>query len=406
MSATPRQTIVHLGPPAETIGGMASVVAQIETLNFRGRYAIAVLPATTAPPRRESLPAKVARHLRQLNALRRMIQSARSPVVHIHTCSGFSFYRSLVDLESARMMRRRVVLHIHGAAFDEFFDRSSSLARRVIRRGLQAADVVIALSESWRETLLKMSPHARVRVVENAVALPVFEREPSDRAEPDASADRCRFILLARMDEWKGIDDLLAACAILQAQHTSYELSLVGPPGSAGDASVLEAKIRRLNLTDCVRYLGAARGVAKDRLLRDADVYVQSSHHEGMPISVLEAFSYGLAVVATRVGAIGEIITCGREGLLVPAHAPEKLARSMARLAGDVCLREQMGIAARALAERRFSLDRFRDDLANVYDALTMRSGTADQALAGHAALEADGSVADRGVADVAGQTR
>ena len=360
---SPGSTIIMIGPSPTEFGGMASVVQQMLALDFGDKYHVEAFPVTISPGAWESPFGRVARHLHHLRRLQEAVRRTSAPIVHIHTCSGFSFFRSVVDMVIARRMGCRVVLHVHGAAFDEFHTGAGPLQRRLIAWSLSRADRVVALSETWRGKLREMAPAAQLVVIENAVAIPP--------AVPLRSHDGpCRFLLLARMDEWKGIDDLLAACADLHAAGVVPELVLAGPPGTAGDATVIAHKIGACNLEKVVRYVGPVRGEEKASLLRRADVYVQPSHNEGMPISLLEALSYGLPVVATRVGAVAEVITAGVEGVLVPPRRPDLLAITMRDLAGDPARRETMSRAARLCASTRFGLGRLRDDLVSLYDGL------------------------------------
>ncbi len=359
-------TVILVGPPSTRMGGMASVVQQIQSLDFGQRYRSRLLPLTFSSGAAESLSGRLRRHVNQVRDLCAMIRRTGAAIVHLHTCSGFSFFRSVVDMLGAQHLGARVLLHIHGAAFDQFFAEAGWLGRRLISASLSRADCVIALSQRWRRTLSEMAPKARIAVVENAVALPTLEHT---RLRPSGDG-RCRFLLLARMDTWKGVDDLLTACARLRGHELAFELTLAGPPGSAGDAGQIERKIADRNLGSAVTYVGPVLGREKSRLLQSADVYVQPSHHEGMPISLLEALAYGLPVVATTVGAVPEVITDGCQGRLIPPKRPELLAAAMGELAGDAGQRERMSAAARQTAEQRFSLDRLKNDLLRVYDAL------------------------------------
>ncbi|MFH1109024.1 MAG: glycosyltransferase family 4 protein [Planctomycetota bacterium] len=358
-------TVLLVGPEPTMIGGMAGVMGQILNLDFDGRYRIECVPVTMSSGIGESIVRRVARHVRQLWVLRRAIRRTGAAVVHIHTCSGSSFYRSVLDMWIARWTGARVALHVHGAAFDEFYEQAGAIARRFIESSLSRADCVIALSDGWRRKLQSMSPAARIAVVENAIELPetVAERRHDGP---------CRFLMLARMDEWKGVDDLLDACALLRADGLVVEVALAGPPGTAGDQAVLNQKIRDRDLDGAVRYIGSRQGVEKTKLFEWADAYVQPSRHEGMPLSLLEALAYGLAVVATRVGAVPEVIDDRLHGLLVPPGDPGQLARAMRELATDEGPREAMSRAGRDLVRRRFSLARFRRDLVSLYDSLVL----------------------------------
>ncbi len=365
--------VLSIGPDPSAIGGMSSVVSQIQRLGFSGRYRLTHLSATVSPLPHEGRISRIVRHLSQLTKTVRTLVETDAALVHLHTCSGFSFFRSAVDVLLARALGRRVILHNHGAAFDEFWQRSGWVKRRVIARTLTAAHRVIALSSTWARRLRDMAPKARVVVVENAVDIPACT--PVRRHDGP-----CRFLLLARMDLWKGVVDLLDAAAILHREGLAFELVLAGPQGSAGDERDLQAQIAARNLEGIVRYVGPVGGSDKTDLLLWADVYVQPSHHEGMPLAVLEALSYGLPVIASEVGGIPDILHDHREGQLVPPKRPDRLAAAMNDLACDPLRRECMSIAARRLARTRFSLARFEEDLAAVYDAVLRTADHAKQA--------------------------
>ena len=193
-------TVIVVGPPASLVGGMAAVVEQVLTLDFGDHYRTVAFPATFSPTGRESRFRRVVRHGRHLRLLAGTARRSQASIIHLHTCSGFSFFRSVADMLVGQGEGCRVILHIHGATFDEFHAGAGSLRRRVIAWSLRRADRVVALSAAWRDKLRGMSPGANVTVIENAVSCPASV--PSRRHDGP-----CRFLLLARMDKWKGIDD-------------------------------------------------------------------------------------------------------------------------------------------------------------------------------------------------------
>ncbi len=422
LNATGQAPVVLIvGPPEHTIGGMATVVGQQRSLSLDHRYNTAFFAITMSSIERESLLIRLARHARHLMKLHKTIRRINPTIVHIHTCSGFSFYRSVVDLLIAKLSHCPVVLHIHGAAFDDYYESLNKFGKRLIRWSLAQADRVIALSKHWQQSLTAMSPKARIVVIENAVAIGTIAQEPEEsrstslqtKTSPRPSRqsslsnrnqayDRpCRFLMLARMDTWKGVDDFLDAMVNLRSRAAcksqsiasaslpslsspcdnhladetkptalAFECILAGPEGSAGNEVILNKKIEDRSLGDHVRYIGAIQGESKKHWLHWADVLVQPSHHEGMPIAMLEALAVGLPIVATKVGAVPEVITDHVEGLLVPPHSPCELAAALQTIANDLSLREKFGQAAKRLAVTRFGLDRFDADLVQLYDDL------------------------------------
>lgn len=384
------RTVLQIGPGLSETGGMATVCRLMAGLEFGGSFHLDHFSTTCATEKRESFFARVIRHVRQVGALGQAIRERHAPIVHLHTCSGFSFYRSAVDAWAARRAGCRVVLHIHGAGFDRFYAEASFFEQLIIRRTLRKADAVIALSRGWAETLRTFAPSARMVVVENAVAEPkeignceVLDVRTPKRLDRTSNStpvgnrchngfrtsvsDACHFLMLARMDAWKGVDDLLAACGVLAKQGVGFRVTLAGPEGSAGNAAELARKISALGLEKQVRYVGSVDGASKEQLWNETDVLVQPSHQEGMPMSLLEALMRGIPAVATRVGAVPEVITDGREGILVAPRAVEELAGAMQRVIEDSAWRESLGKAGRELARRRFSLERFTRDLTGIY---------------------------------------
>lgn len=384
-----RPVVLVLGPGPERIGGMATVVAQTLALDLGGRFVTEFLSNTFAPNGAESVWRRVRRHGGQVRRLRDTIRRLRPGIVHIHTCSGFSFFRSTVDMLVAGWLGCRVILHMHGAGFDTFHRGEPAWRRRLIAWSLARADRVVALSSGWAVKLRRISPRARIHVLENAVDVP---QSPPRRR----SNGPCRFLLLARMDQWKGIDDLLAASQSLRRSGVAFELTLAGPAGTAGDADALAGKIHEHGLLGFVQYRGSVQGCEKEEQFERADVFVQPSHQEGMPIALLEALACGLPVIATRVGAVPEVLEDQRQGLLIPPHRPDLIAGAMRTLALDGERRQAMSLAAHKLAVERFSTHRLRDDLAALYhdvlQALRRRSPTASRAIAWVDPLPADAS--------------
>jgi glycosyltransferase involved in cell wall biosynthesis len=107
---------------------------------------------------------------------------------------------------------------------------------------------------------------------------------------------------------------------------------------------------------------------------------VLPSYIEGLPMSLLEAMAAGLAIVATRVGAIASAIDNGRNGLLVEAGDVSALAAALARLCGDAPLRQALGRAARATCAARFTLDRAAADVERIYLELSAARAAAARA--------------------------
>jgi glycosyltransferase involved in cell wall biosynthesis len=90
------------------------------------------------------------------------------------------------------------------------------------------------------------------------------------------------------------------------------------------------------------------------------DVFCLASHHEGLPIAMMEALALGLPVVATDVGGIPELVTDGVDGVLVPAKQPTVLADALVALLGDAPRRSRFSHRATKRAEELSVVDAVR----------------------------------------------
>jgi glycosyltransferase involved in cell wall biosynthesis len=166
----------------------------------------------------------------------------------------------------------------------------------------------------------------------------------------------------------KGHHGLLTAVARLVATRLRLRLVLIGL-GPLEDE--LRQRVRAEGLEAHVSFLGVRDDV--QALLPGLDVFTLPSHHEGYPISLLEAMAAGLACVASNVGGIPEAVTDGHDGLLVPPGQPETLATTIDGLLDDADRRAALGEAAAATAQRRFSIAAAVERHERVYGELLGR---------------------------------
>ncbi|NHC45253.1 glycosyltransferase family 4 protein [Motilibacter aurantiacus] len=152
--------------------------------------------------------------------------------------------------------------------------------------------------------------------------------------------------VLARLERQKGVDVLLHA--LVQAPGLGLTVA-----GDGSERAALEKLAARLGVGDRVRFSGWAP--APESFLATVDVLVAPSRNEAMPLVVLEAMHAGLPVLATRVGAVGEVVQHGRTGLLVEPEDVGGLASALRELAADRELRARLGAAGRERARTAFS---------------------------------------------------
>ncbi|MGH2603044.1 MAG: glycosyltransferase, partial [Dehalococcoidia bacterium] len=155
----------------------------------------------------------------------------------------------------------------------------------------------------------------------------------------------------------KGFGDLLAAFAALRRTHPGAALVIAGAGPLEGE---LRAQIDSLELNGHTHLIGLRDDVP--RVLAAADIYVCSSHREGLPLSLLEAMEVGLPSVATDVGDVRSVIVDGT-GLIVPPRDPTAMADALRWLFEDPQRRRTIGAAARRHVHQSYRVDKWAERL-------------------------------------------
>jgi glycosyltransferase involved in cell wall biosynthesis len=312
----------------------------------------------TTPPGR-TLYAGIWSQLALLVKVLRQTVRGRAQIVHIHTCALFSFWRDVGHALAVRMLGRKVIWHIHDGTFAAFLGEGPALKRRLIRWALRMGSAVIVLSEISRRSLAPLAAGLRWRVVPNGVAVP---EQPARQTDSTV-----RFLFLGNLTRRKGAFDLVDAAEAAFKQGASAEFHLAGGEVEPGQRDELLRHIKGLSCRECIRLLGVLAGAAKERALAESHCVVLPSYAEGLPMAILEGMAYGRAIIATRVGAIPELITDGREGFLIEPGDVSALAERMTRLSDDAHLARRMGLAARERVERDHSLEVMVQRIAAIY---------------------------------------
>lgn len=168
--------------------------------------------------------------------------------------------------------------------------------------------------------------------------------------------------IVARLAPVKDHATLLAACQILRESGVNFRLLVVGDGPLKHE---LEARAESLGISDCVIFTGSRRNIPE--FMRAMDVFVLSSVSEGISLTLIEAMSCELPVVATAVGGNPEVVLDGETGFLVPAQNPASMAEKIGLLLENPVLRSQFGLKGRQRAEGEFSLSRAAAQYVDLY---------------------------------------
>lgn len=301
--------------------------------------------------------------------LARVLREEHPAVVHAH---GFKMH---VLAALARPTGSALVWHVHG------YLTGRSWTARVLRGLRTRATAIIANSHSVEQDVRRqIGESPPTHTLYNAVDLERFSPHGS-RVDLDAlaglpAADQgtVRVGLVATFGRWKGHHTFLDAVARLTTSAVPVRAYVIGAPIYATAGSQLSAGELRQAL--CARQLASRVGLTgfiddMPAALRSLDVVVHASTEpEPFGMVIAEAMACGRALVASRAGGALELFDEGVEAL---GHAPGdagELADALAKLLADPLLRQRLGQAARARAEREFDRRRLARTLVPLYRSL------------------------------------
>lgn len=253
-------------------------------------------------------------------------------ILHVHMSADNSFYRKAVFIRKAYKERKKIIIHMHGSTFDLFYkERCNDEQKRQVKEIFAMADKVIALSEDWKEFLAEYICDAqKIVVIYNAVKIPQsYQKDYMNR----------KILFLGILGQRKGTYDLIDVLPEIFRRYPDSHVYF----GGDGERRQAEQMCRVRGISGHVTFLGWVRGTEKENYLKECSIYVLPTYHEGMPMSILEAMSYGMVVVSTYVGGITHIITAGENGLLCEAGDKAALQEKILKLLEDEKLRERLG---------------------------------------------------------------
>lgn len=343
-----------------TIGGTERVVLDLARLLPQfGIEPLTYFPGD--PPRSDTLewarqlgvPARVhpalrhwtfRRGRRDLLAMRAFVRSTGAPVVNIHY-GGSAI--SVWDIAGIRLagVRRCIAMPHHAVPHDD------ARARRMTTLAARLCHQVVGTTPVMRRILIEAGvPLDKIAVIPLGVTPPSHPPRRSDARAQLGIPDEVFLISSAgRMEMSKGIDDLIAALALVPDDRRPVRL-VVGGDGAARPA--FEA-LAAAQLGERARFLGRVPDLAP--LYAASDLFVLPSHEEGFGLVYIEAAFHGVPSIGTNVGGVPYAIVDGETGLIVPDRNPEAIAAAVRRLRDDDALRLRMGAAARDRAEAGFT---------------------------------------------------
>jgi len=261
---------------------------------------------------------------------------------------------------AAKWLRIPIVGISHGWTGE---NRKIQLYERIDKWMHRRMDHIVCVSQGQADKVIRFgTPASRISVIYNAVRMDRFD-VPSDISYRQRLESlfpiKPKLIVGAagRLSPEKGFDILVSAVKTTLTEPISSDCASIGWVifGDGFLHEPLQKQIDGLGLSQTVVLAGFTDQL--DHYMHHFDLFVQSSHTEGMPSVLLEAMSARTAVVATRVGGTGELVVDGSTGLMVEPNDPAALAAAMQKMLCNDDLRRTMGENGRKRVEQNFAIE-------------------------------------------------
>lgn len=256
-----------------------------------------------------------------------LLRNREISIVHIHGAKEGSIWRKYVMMFIARKIYgKKIVFHIHAGGFNEYYERGGRIYKYMCRFVINNSDKLVVLSHLWDDFFYQNFKIKDLAVVVNPV-------EPKQiPATTPKNGSEVVFLFLGRIADHKGVFELIELVIKEQNSLRGKCKFLFG-----GDHEIerLKTRIAEGGISDMAEYIGWVENGTKERFFLMSDYFILPTHEEGMPMTILEAFSYGKPAITTPVGGVPEVVTNGKNGILFPPKDMEQLKKILFDVVND-----------------------------------------------------------------------
>lgn len=343
--------VLVIGPsPTRSKGGMATVIEEIEKdKSLSEQFEIDIYESYVDGNKLKVLLFSLFSYVRFYFTKRDY------DIYHIHAASYGSTFRKGWYVRAAKKWEKKVILHIHGAEYMIFYEKSNK--KKQIVSILETADKVIVLSNKWKQRFEETFGITNCVVLENGIDTDRLLSGITDNRNHPHS-----FLSLGRLGKRKGTYDLIEAVDKVKMQVPDVKCYLAGD----GDIEKCKALVEKKNLQNNIDIVGWVDFNKKLELFRKSSVLVLPSYNEGLPMSILEGMAAGKAVISTTVGAIPEVVK-KENGILIEPGDVAALASALLKYCVDANALESAGRANIELINKKYSMKTMHQKLARYY---------------------------------------
>lgn len=291
---------------------------------------------------------------------------SKANLVYIPVCQAtIGFLRDVPFIVLSKLFGKKIVLHLRGGHFKEFYNSSNKIMKYVIEQTLKRIDRMIVLGSSLTILFDGLIPEEKLSVVPNGLNIDLAKVRYKNPGK-----DHLMILFLSNLIETKGFKDVLYSVKLVIQNHINVRYVFAGAWRKDEDKLECEDYIKREGIHDYVEFAGTVTGRQKATLLQDAHIFVLPTYYpmEGHPWVIVEAMAVELPIITTDQGCIKESVIDGENGFIIPKRDPDTIAEKIIHLIENPDVRERMGQKSRQLYEANFTKEHFVQRMINAFN--------------------------------------
>ena len=289
------------------------------------------------------------------------VPSKKIELVHFNfALSRASILRDVPLVLFAKFVGKKMLIHIHGGDY-----LSNKAAPRwmqgFLKKAFSGNTAVIVLSADEKTMIAERYMAKNITILPNCVDVKeaqAFKRNHTGNAV-------VKLLFIGRISKAKGLDFIYDALSELKTKQVPFKFFMAG---TGADEKEYVKKFAEL-LGDSFDFKGVVSGTIKTELYKNCDVFLLPSLFEGLPMSLLEAMSFGLVPVVTDVGAMSDAVINGKTGIIIEMndHTATEMVKAIDQLVNNTDLVQQLGVNAANFIFTNYSPVKYVEQLNKIY---------------------------------------
>lgn len=294
--------VLMVGTDRSTGGGMWTVAnGYISSKLYNERVSLRYIPTYVVGSRGK----RIFFALRSYTKIFFYFIKNKPQILHVHMSEKGSVYRKGIVIKVARVFKCKVLIHMHGAEFQSWYESLGDKKKKKVRGIINQGDKIVILGKYWNNFVSTIVPLKKIEVVYNAVPHQNYSYNP----------DGNTLLFLGVVGQRKGAYDLIKAFSEVEDKiPDNIKLCLYGPD--------YEGKINQIinerETSERIQYCGWLDNKKKNDVFKDVICNILPSYNEGLPMTILETMSVGIPNIATSIAAIPEVVNDNNGAIISP----------------------------------------------------------------------------------------